>query len=322
MDSSRNATIFNRSTTEIALGTVIFAILMLGAFFGNMLTSLILWRRPQLRTPTNISILFLSISDILMAGLVMPFSLASLIQERWIFSSEACTFNALLIHVLLGVTLTTMTCTAVIRYMCVVKRTLHQQYAKPKTVAVGISVLWLINIFLQVLTLFVSSGRGMHSPKLVHCLYLRKKDAANALEYSGFAGAFILGLLIFLAYFKVFRFVSHHNHTVASNLQQGNPSHIEEAKVTKTLVIVVLGFTACWAPVLAIHFINMLGRYQIRHFKMPTFIFLFQTICIFASSAINPFIYAFTNKRFRKEYFKLLRSFLPSGTPIGPAEVL
>ena len=119
-----------------------FLILMLGAFLGNLLTSLIFWRRPRLRTPTNISILFLFLSDVLMAGLVMPFSLASLIQGKWLLSSEACTFNPFRILVLLGVTLTTMTCTAVIRVLCFVKRTLHQQYAKPKIVAVGISVFW------------------------------------------------------------------------------------------------------------------------------------------------------------------------------------
>ena len=70
MNSTRNATLFHYSTTEIAFGAVIFVILMLGTFVGNPLTSLIFLRRPQLRTPTNISILFLSISDILMAGLV------------------------------------------------------------------------------------------------------------------------------------------------------------------------------------------------------------------------------------------------------------
>ena len=84
---------------------------------------------------------------------------------------------------------------------------------------------------------------------------IREKNATNSINYSGFACTVILGLLIFLAYFKLFRFVSHHNHTVVSNLQQENPSHIKdrkEAKITKTLVIVVLGFAARWPPLLAI----------------------------------------------------------------------
>ena len=90
---------FLRSTTEIYVGAVALVILMLGAFLGNLLTSIIFWWKSRLRTPTNISILFLSISDIVMASLVMPFSLLSVIKGKWLFSSEACTFNALLIHI-------------------------------------------------------------------------------------------------------------------------------------------------------------------------------------------------------------------------------
>ena len=319
MNSSRNAAMLHRSTTEIALGAVILVILMIGAFVGNLLTSLIFWRRPRLLTSTNISILFLAISDVLMASLVMPFSLASLIKETWIFSSEACTVNAFLVNFLLGVSLITMTCTAVIRYLCVVKRTLHRNYAKPKVVAVGISILWLLHFVLQIFLLFVSSGRGTYRQKQLYCIYyFRKKDVGVLMNYSGFAGAFILGLIIFLAYFKVFRFVSCHNHTVQSNLQQANHSHVEEVKITKTLVTVVLGFASCWAPVIIIFYIDLLGRYKYPHLRMPMFVFLFQTICIFVSSFINPLIYALTNRSLRKEYFELLRSILPSGAQIAP----
>lgn len=323
MNSTKSQVRFLRSTTEIVAGTVILVILMLGAFLGNLLTSLIFWRKPRLRTPTNISILFLSISDVLMASMVMPFSLVSLIEGKWPVSSEACTFNALLFHVLLGVTLTTMTCTAVIRYLCVVKRTLHHRYVKPNTVAIGIAILWLLNVIVQSFPVLLSSGHGIYNSKVGYCFYfLPDRDVGDTINYSGVTVAFILGLLIFLAYFKVFRFVSLHNHTVASNLQQGNPSQIEEAKITRTLVIVVLGFLACWAPVIIIQFIDILGRYRYGQFKMPTFVFLIQTMCIFGGSFINPFIYVFTNKRFRKEYFALLSSLLPSSTRIAPAEVL
>ena len=323
MNSSRNATIFCRSTAEIALGAVLLVILTIGAFVGNLLTSLIFWRRPRLRTSTNISILFLAISDVLMAVLVMPFSLASFIKGKWLFSSEACLFNAILIHALLGESLITMTCTAVIRYLCVVKPSLHQKYAKPKTVAVGISVLWFINFILPALPPLLTAGSESYSPKNIYCVYnsRNRNNVRKVLNYSGFAGAGILGLIIFLAYFKVFGFVSHHNNTVASSLQQGNPSQLEEAKITKTLVTVVLGFAACWAPVMIVYFIAIVGRYFNSHFKIPTLVYLFQTMCMFAISFINPFIYAFTSKRFRKEYFELFRSFLPSGAHIAPAEV-
>ena len=128
---------------EIITGSVILVVLMLSAVIANVLTCLTIYKKPSFRTTTNISILFLSISDILMACLVMPFSVASLIGGRWSFSAEACTFNAFIIYYLMGTSLITVTCTAVICYLCVVKRTLHHQYVKPKIVAFAISLSWV-----------------------------------------------------------------------------------------------------------------------------------------------------------------------------------
>jgi len=72
-------------------------------------------------------------------------------------------------------------------------------------------------------------------------VYDGNEIVASILNYSSYALIVAFSSLIFLAYFKVFRFVSHHNHAVAGNLQQGNNSHIEEAKITKTVTIVVWG---------------------------------------------------------------------------------
>ena len=162
-------------------------------------------------------------------------------QRRMVFSAEACSFNAFLISFLFNASLIIMTCTAVIRYLCVVKSSLHHQYVKPKIVAVGISFFWLINYFLQVFLLSVSNWRGRYSRKQIFCLFYIREEGplCGAINNSGLAGGVILGLLIFLAYFKVFRFVSYHNNTVASKLQQRNTLQKEEVKITKTLVAVV-----------------------------------------------------------------------------------
>ena len=86
-------------------------------------------------------------------------------------------------------------------------------------------------------------------------VYDGNEIVVSILNYNSLALIVAFSSLIFLAYFKVFRFVSHHNHAVAGNLQQGNNLHIEEAKITKTVTIVVLGFVSCCAPATAIHLI-------------------------------------------------------------------
>ena len=310
------------TTEEIITGSVFLVVLILSAIIGNVLTCLIIYKKPSFRTGTNISILFLAVSDISSAILVMPLSLASLIHGKWLFSPEACTFTAFINSFLMGVSLSTMTCTALIRYLCVVKPALHQQYVKPKTVAIGISVLWLGCLIVQTIAGFVLSANGLYDKRRTTCIYEnRLKVPVDIFNFSTLAGAFFLGSIIFFAYFKVFRFVSHHNHTVASNLQPGNHLHIEEAKITKTLVIVVLGFVFCWVPTTTIQFIDSVVYSQFGQLRMPNFVFLFQTIFIFTSSAVNPFIYGFTSKRFRKQYFELLGVLCPSAPQVFPVVV-
>ena len=137
----------------------------------------------------------------------------------------------------------------VICYLCVVKPALHQKYVKLKTIAIGLSVSWLRCPIIHTLTSFVSSAVGIYDERRTFCIYeYHMKVAVEAVNFCTIATAFILGLLIFLAYFKVFRFVSNHNNTVSSNLQEANNLHTE-AKITKTLVFVVLGFVSLWVPV-------------------------------------------------------------------------
>ena len=311
--------IFQHSKIEKAVGGTILAILILLAFLGNLLTCLIFLRKPRLRTPTNISVLFLAVSDILMAVLIMPSSLASLMKGQWPFSPEICTFNAFLMNVLLAVSLITMTCTAVIRYLCVVKPVLHHQFSKPKIVVAAILILWLICVFLTALPVFALSGRGVYVKRRTFCVY--QTDMADIFNYIGGTTLVISGVLILVAYFKVFRFVCHHNQTVGSNLQQGSPSHVEEVKITKTLVIVVLGFVSCWAPATIIHLIFVFGvNHLYGKFTTPPYVSQLQTLCIFATTCINPLIYGFTNRRYRKEYLELLRLVLRLGTQVSPSE--
>ena len=85
------------STVNVIIGCGIIVVLMFLAVIGNSLTCLITCKKPSFRTPSNISIALLSVSDILMAVFVMPFSLVSFIKGEWLFSSDACTLSVFLI---------------------------------------------------------------------------------------------------------------------------------------------------------------------------------------------------------------------------------
>ena len=93
---------------------------------------------------------------------------------------------------------------------------------------------------------------------------------------------------------------------MAPNLQHGMTSPTEEAKITKTFVVVVLAFVMCWVPTGIIEIMNIVNRYH-NVVKVPVFAIFLQTIFIFTSSAINPLIYTVTNRA----HLGFLRSVLP-----------
>ena len=178
-----------------------------------------------------------------------------------------------------------MTCTAVIRFFCVVKPIFHHQYIKPKIVAVVMSILWLTTSFLLGFALFAASGRGSYNKRRTFCFYRIEGNIAVIFNYIGSSLVVIAGLLIFWHISRCFALSLITTKLWHPNLQQGNRSDIEEARITKTLVIVVLGFVSCWAPATIIHVIDISAR------------------------------------RFRREYFELFRFMLPLGAQVAPAGV-
>ena len=74
--------------------------------------------------------------------------------------------------------------------------------------------------------------------------------------------------------------------------------NVEETKVTKRLVAVVVGFACCWLPIFIIDNIDMAHREP----TLPRPAYLTYSFLLYLSSSINPFIYCATDKRFRREY--------------------
>ena len=79
--------------------------------------------------------------------------------------------------------------------------------------------------------------------------------------------------------------------------------NVEEAKVTKRLVAVVVGFACCWLPVFVVANFDMTRGEP----TLPRQVYLTYSLLIYLSSTINSFIYSAADNRFRREYKVVLR---------------
>ena len=283
--------------------TVLFGVINIVAFFGNLLTCYAVYRNQRLRTLPNMFVIALGVSDILMSTFCMPFSVVTLFHGRWMFGESFCRFDGFAALTFGLASLQTMGLIAVSRYFCVVKPEKYAVLFKKQRSLLYIAVVWCAALVGSLPPIYIKNGRFEFQPGKAMCLYTFESNIA----YTVFIECVYVAApltIITICYAKVFRTVSRSNQVFSqqNNLQQLR-ANVEEAKVTKTLAAVMVGFTCCWLPISVMDNIDAArGEHTLQRQVYLTYAFL-----IYLSSTMNPFIYGATNRQFRREYKVILR---------------
>lgn len=90
-----NATDVRDSSARVVESVVVLAIALF-VCLGNLLVVLTLYRKPYLLTPSNKFVFSLTLSNLLLSVLVLPFVVASSLNGEWLFGVVWCNFTALL----------------------------------------------------------------------------------------------------------------------------------------------------------------------------------------------------------------------------------
>ena len=295
-----------RTDALVWIETVLLALINVVAFFGNLLTCYAVYRNHSLRTLPNMLVIALDVSDILMSIFCMPFSVVTLFRGHWIFGESFCRFVGFGAFTFGFASLQTMGLIALSRYYCVVKPEKYAVLFKKQRALLYIAVVWCVALVGSVPPFFFNNAGFELHPGKAMCLYTFERN----ITYAVFLGLVYIAApltVIKICYAKVFCSVSQSNRvfSLQSNLQQLR-ANVEEAKVTKTLAAVMVGFTCCWLPISVMDYIDVAqGKSTFSRQAYLTYGFL-----IYLSSAINPFIYGVTNKQFRREYKAILSQIL------------
>ena len=286
--------------------TVLFAVINVVAFFGNLLTCYAVYRNQTLRTLSNMFVIALCVSDILMSIWCMPFSIATLFHGQWAFGESFCRFHGFGALTFGLISLQTMGLIAVSRYNCVVKPEKYAVLFKKQRALLYIAVVWCAALVGSVPPFFFNNGGFEFQPGKAMCLYTFESNIA----YTVFIECVYIAApltIISICYIKVFYTVSRSNKVFSQeNNRHRLRANVEEAKVTKTLAAVMVGFTCCWLPISVMDNIDAArGEHTLPRQAYLTYAFL-----AYLSSTINPFIYGAANKQFRREYKAILRSIL------------
>ena len=244
----------------------------------------------------------LAISDILMSSFCMPFSAVTLARGKWIFGESFCRFHGFGVLTFGLVSLHTMGLISVSRYFCVVRPNQFVILFTRRRTLLFTAATWCLGLIGSVPPHFFNPSGFQFQPGKAMCLYTFDTNIGYTLFIEIVYIATPL-LLITVCYAKVFREVSRTNRVFAQlNNFQSLRTNIEEAKVTKTLVTVMVGFSLCWLPICIIDIIDASRGKP----TLPRQLYLMYSSLVYLSSTINPFIYGVTNRTFRRAYFNVV----------------
>ncbi|XP_036421426.1 5-hydroxytryptamine receptor 1F [Colossoma macropomum] len=160
-----------------------------------VITAIIVTRK--LHHPANYLICSLAVTDLLVAVLVMPFSIVYIVKDTWVMGQVMC-------NIWLSVDITCCTCSilhlaaiAVDRYRAITDAVEYSRKRTSFRAALMISVVWLLSIIISLPPLI------WRQHKENQCLI--KHDHIAFALYSTFGAFYIPLILILILYYKIYR---------------------------------------------------------------------------------------------------------------------
>ena len=226
-NASCNASITDASPRGIYLVVVescICVVLNITALVGNLLVCVAIYKNITLRTITNIFILSLAFTDLLMAVFIMFLVTASSFADRWVAGELGIDVYGYCGHVASGTSLITVMLLAIKRYFRVVKPLLCREiYSKKSSTFMAVAALTA--------TAFVTGavypllGIRLAISHINPTVLLTTLSSRNTFFYFNLMRMnylFFPSLAVIICYLKIYQTIRQHNTTAAPSSQEGH----------------------------------------------------------------------------------------------------
>ncbi|XP_061556655.1 alpha-2Db adrenergic receptor-like [Phycodurus eques] len=230
--SSRSAPLHPHSQAASMLIMLIVTVIILMTVVGNVLVVVAVFTSRALRAPQNLFLVSLASADILVATLVIPFSLANEVMGYWYFGSTWCSFYLALDVLFCTSSIVHLCAISLDRYWSVTNAVRYNRKRTPKRIKVMISVVWLISIVISsppLLMMHTEQSCDLmdenKDPQKQECLL---NNQTWYILSSCLVSFFAPGVIMILVYCKIYR-VAKQRATVfvAKNVLEPQPSQSE-----------------------------------------------------------------------------------------------
>jgi len=160
----------------IVLITLTCGIIVVGTVVGNILVCTAVAIVRKLRTPSNLLIVSLAVSDLLVAVMVMPFATMYEVMGRWALGKAVCDMWTSLDVLLCTASILNLCAISVDRYFVITRPFQYAMKRTPVRMAAMIVAVWVLSALISIPPLFISksehrAGQCMISQKIGYQLY-------------------------------------------------------------------------------------------------------------------------------------------------------
>lgn len=307
--------VFENSEGEDALSVIwvrlvfilLYSLVFLLGLTGNTLVVYVVARRRKMHTVFNIFLANLAVSDILMCLLAVPFTPISVLHS-WMFGETICHIVPMALGVTVYVSTLTSTAIAVNRYIVIVHP--YRPKMRPIFCLPLLLFIWSLSVLISLpLAIYQKvSWDQMDGSYFCH------EDWPHQTSKQFFTvGNFVLQFLvpcsiIVFCYANVSVALAVRSRTAIGS-GRANPNRIDHEvlrnrRTTRMLVAMVSIFVCCWMPLNA--FFVLIDYYVLQAWRYFYGAFLLAHLIAMSSTVYNPFLYAWMNNGFRKEFEQVL----------------
>lgn len=281
---------------------VFYVLIFLLAIPGNLVVGVVIGINKQTMPPSDLYLLNLAVADIFLA-LTLPFWATSL-TVGWVFGDALCKIVTVLQELSFYSSILFLTCISVDRYLVIV-RALEVRKANRQIVSWGVcAAVWTVGALLSLPGLLSSLSPSKNGTQM-ECTEHYDPQSADEWRLATRVLRHTLGFLLPLAIMmSCYGITIHRLFHIRGEFQR--------QRAMRVIIFIVAAFLLCWTPHHVTVMTDTFFRAKIVPYTCPErravdqAMFGTQSLGLL-HSCINPVLYAFVGKKFRKRLVQVMR---------------
>ncbi|XP_061439903.1 neuropeptide Y receptor type 1 [Rhineura floridana] len=291
-------------TLALAYGAVI----LLG-ISGNLALIIIILKQKEMRNVTNILIVNLSFSDLLITIMCLPFTFVYTLMDHWVFGEAMCKLNPFVQCVSITVSVFSLVLIAIERHQLII----NPRGWRPNNrhAYVGIATIWILAVAssLPFLVYHILTDEPFRNLTIEE--YKGKYVCLDSFPLENIRLSYTTALLviqylgplcfIFICYLKIYMRLKRRS-SMMDKMRDNKYRSTETKRINVMLISIVVAFAVCWLPLTVFNTV-----FDWNHEILPSascshnLLFLICHLTAMISTCVNPIFYGFLNKNFQRD---------------------